>query len=347
MPAQNSALPLASICIPNFNMARYLPASIESALAQDYGNLEIVVQENRSNDGSLEVIRRYAARHGRVRVFENERHVSMAANWNRCVRHARGDYFVLLSADDMLERAFVSTAVSVLEKHRKAHYCCTERVDIDEAGAIGAQHQFYEHSAIIPALAELQIELTATVATPSQTLVRRNIWADIEGYDERFDWAHDSHMRLKLLQHGDAAYLTDPLCRYRVHPDVSSSRMVATKLGVMELHRVRMDILDRLPPQAKALRDSLPAILRAHAEICLAHAGFALRADNCDLAQEYAHLAMAFDLGIAATPRYQDFQSWLADKHLLPAHDTTANPPPIPLPAGAVRLIPSPLREVA
>ena len=346
MPAQNSALPLASICIPNFNMARYLPDAIESALAQDYGNIEIVIQENRSSDTSLEVIRRYAARQGRIRVFENERHVSMSANWNRCVRHARGDYFVLLSADDLLERSFVSACVAVLEKHRKAHCCCSERVDIDDSGAIVQRHQYYEDSAIIPGLAELKIELMANFATPSQTFVRRSAWNDVEGYDERFDWANDIHLRLKLLLLGDAAYLSDPLCRYRIQADMSAGRMVATKLGIMEIHRVRMDILDRLPPPAAALRGTLPAILRNNAQICLVHAAAALRGKHAQLAREYGHLALAFDLTVADTPAYRDLQSWLDGAPMPPLADKLTLPSPFELPEGAMRLSP-PLREVA
>jgi len=69
--------PLASICIPNFNMARYLPAAIESALRK------IIETSKASFRKTLErwltrVIHRYAARHGRIHVFGQCTHVSMS-----------------------------------------------------------------------------------------------------------------------------------------------------------------------------------------------------------------------------------------------------------------------------
>ena len=62
--------PLVSVCIPSFNHARFLPAAIESVLAQTYPHIELVIVDDGSTDASLEIAQSYASRQPeRVKVF--------------------------------------------------------------------------------------------------------------------------------------------------------------------------------------------------------------------------------------------------------------------------------------
>jgi glycosyltransferase involved in cell wall biosynthesis len=100
--------PLVSICITSYNYGRYIADAIESALAQTYPNVEVVVSENCSTDDTLSVLERYAEE-PRVRIFRNARTVGMVQNHNLVLQEARGEYIVLLSADDLLFPTHVST----------------------------------------------------------------------------------------------------------------------------------------------------------------------------------------------------------------------------------------------
>lgn len=331
-------MPRVSFCIPNLDMAPFLARCVESCLAQTYADLEVVLVDNRSGDDSLAVARSLARRDGRVRVHENEARLPMAANWNRSVELARGEYVTLLCADDAQELSFAAELVPLLEAHPEVVYACCERHDIDLEDRVLATHRFYEQSAVIPGLAEAEVAIASNHAVMNQLLVRRSAWLAAGGSDTRFDWAHDIHLKLKLLLRGDVAYVTEPLARYRQNPAASSARMLTSKLGVMEIHRARLDFLATLPPEAVHLRARLPAVCANHARLALRHGLTALAGPHPaarTLAEEYLHLALAFDLGARATPLFERLEAALAGRPAPAASGASPSGPPYPLPRGA------------
>src|SRR5437879_6713033 len=99
------AVPAVSVCIPARNCATYLTDAIESVLAQDRTDYELVICDNASTDDTQRTCAAY--RHPRLRYIRFDTFVGQAANWNRCLERAAGHYVVLLHADDMLAPGFV------------------------------------------------------------------------------------------------------------------------------------------------------------------------------------------------------------------------------------------------
>ncbi|MBP9027352.1 MAG: glycosyltransferase family 2 protein, partial [Phycisphaerae bacterium] len=91
---------LVSILIPVYNNRRYVGAAIDSALAQTYEPLEVVVIDDGSSDGSLEVAQSYAQRDPRVRVIAHSRNQGLPATRNEAVERARGEIIANLDSDD-------------------------------------------------------------------------------------------------------------------------------------------------------------------------------------------------------------------------------------------------------
>lgn len=105
-------MPLVSICIPVFNTVKYVRQTIESVLAQQYPNIEILVQDNASTDGTWELIAEFAKTIPQVSIERNSTNCGMAGNWNLVIKRATGDYVMLLSADDLLEPEFISSCIA-------------------------------------------------------------------------------------------------------------------------------------------------------------------------------------------------------------------------------------------
>lgn len=91
-----------SIVVPTRNRQHYLSEALASACAQRYPDIEILVGDNASTDETPAVVRELAARDARVRYVRHETDLGMVGNWNALVRLATGEYFVLLSDDDVL-----------------------------------------------------------------------------------------------------------------------------------------------------------------------------------------------------------------------------------------------------
>jgi len=102
--------PLVSIGIPTYNRASgYLRETLESALAQTYPNLEIVVADNCSPDNTRAVVEGYGDR--RIRYFRHDAGMKPNDNFNFCLQQARGTYFLLLHDDDTIDPDFVDTCM--------------------------------------------------------------------------------------------------------------------------------------------------------------------------------------------------------------------------------------------
>jgi glycosyltransferase involved in cell wall biosynthesis len=102
--------PRISIVTLSFNQGRFLAQAMESVLMQDYGDVEYIVVDPGSTDGSRDIIRRYASRCSHV-VFEKDR--GPAEGLNNGFRRATGDYFGFLNADDVLLPGALSTVAAV------------------------------------------------------------------------------------------------------------------------------------------------------------------------------------------------------------------------------------------
>ncbi len=104
--------PLISICLPNLNTRQYLPARMESLLNQTYENWEIIIVDNFSNDGAWEYFQKYASDE-RIHLSQAPRE-GMYANWNNCLRKARGEYVYIATSDDTMEPECLEKMVGAL-----------------------------------------------------------------------------------------------------------------------------------------------------------------------------------------------------------------------------------------
>ena len=101
---------MVSIGIPTYNRAAgYLKETLESALAQTYLNIDIVVADNCSPDNTREVVASYADR--RIRYFRHETGMKPNDNFNFCLQQANGTYFLLLHDDDKIDPDFLDTCM--------------------------------------------------------------------------------------------------------------------------------------------------------------------------------------------------------------------------------------------
>lgn len=109
--------PLLTIGIPTYNRESALRRAVESALAQDCGNLEILIADNASSDGTQGYCRALAEREPTVRYIRQPSNRGPTANFNTVLRQARGDHFLFLSDDDWLQPSYSSRCIAWLDAH--------------------------------------------------------------------------------------------------------------------------------------------------------------------------------------------------------------------------------------
>jgi glycosyltransferase involved in cell wall biosynthesis len=126
--------PRLTIGLPVYNAERLLPRALDSLLAQDFEDFELIISDNASTDGTRELCASYAAKDARIRVVRNDRNVGVFPNFNQVVKLARGEYFKWAAHDDWCDPRFVGRCVEVLDGNPEVVLCHTQSTQVDEEG---------------------------------------------------------------------------------------------------------------------------------------------------------------------------------------------------------------------
>ncbi len=133
--AQQMKTTTLTVAIPNYNMKKYIPVCLEAVLAQSDQIEEIIIIDDGSTDGSVEILRQYSERYSKINLILNVSNQGVLANLNRLLSLARGDYIFFHAIDDMILPEFIKKSMEMLESHPSAALCSTLSMDIDEHGA--------------------------------------------------------------------------------------------------------------------------------------------------------------------------------------------------------------------
>ena len=206
--------PLVSIVTPSYNQARFLEETIRSVLEQDYPRLEYLVVDGGSDDGSVEVIERYA---DRIAWWTSEPDAGQAAALSKGFARARGEILGWLSSDDTLLPGAVTTAVGALERDQDALLVYGEALFVDERGR--------EIFPLTPRPFEVETMVRTCanhVVQPGSLFRRRAL--DLAGpLNEDAHYLFDFEFALRLAQAGgEVTRVPDRLATYRVHAESKS-----------------------------------------------------------------------------------------------------------------------------
>ena len=116
-----------------YNGDRYLREALESLLAQDYGDFELIISDNASTDDTAKICKEFASKDKRVCYFRNGSKVEVFDNFRLVLDRARGRYFMWAAADDSWLPMFVSTLAAELDSDAEAAVamCATKRIRED------------------------------------------------------------------------------------------------------------------------------------------------------------------------------------------------------------------------
>ncbi|MGQ0571678.1 MAG: glycosyltransferase family 2 protein [Armatimonadota bacterium] len=130
-----------SVGLPVRNGERFLVQALDSILAQEFEDLEVIVSDNASEDRTAEICREYAARDRRVRYVRNETNVGSVRNFNRVFELSSGEYFHWAAHDDFWTPGFLRRCVEVLDRETAAVLCFSTMAVVDDAGRILRIHR--------------------------------------------------------------------------------------------------------------------------------------------------------------------------------------------------------------
>jgi len=197
--------PLVTVVTPVLNGARFLDESIRSVLAQTHPDIEHVVVDGGSTDGTLEVLRR----HPHVR-WTSQQDAGQSDALNRGLAMARGEMVGWLNADDFyLPHAIASAVRELLADESTAAVYCNALV-VDESGR--------ELSRSRSEPFDLERALTFGNVVPQPTVfVRKRILDEVGGLVVRYHYAMDFDLWIRIAQRASLRYVDDYWAAFRLH----------------------------------------------------------------------------------------------------------------------------------
>ena len=221
------SLPLISIITPCLDRVEFVGAAIESVLDQDYPNLEHVVVDGGSTDGTLDVLRRY--QHVRL-ISEPDEGVYDALN--KGIDMARGEIIGHLNSDDLYEPHVLSEVARCFVANPDADMVCGGATvfeeDAEGGTAVVATYMGRKDIALSVR------NMTLGVPLPNTRFVRKRFYDRVGIYDIRYRLAADRDFFLRAILAGaKAVYMDRPVYRYRSH-------LGSLTIGTRGYHRLDM-----------------------------------------------------------------------------------------------------------
>lgn len=132
--------PLVSVGMPVYNGEKHIRQALDSLLAQDFKDFELIISDDASTDDTAEICKRYLEKDNRIKYYRNELNLGLWGNFNKALALARGSYFMWASHDDIWEPSYISEVLKIMESDKSIALAFS---DFDLIGENGEQIRVY------------------------------------------------------------------------------------------------------------------------------------------------------------------------------------------------------------
>jgi len=262
--------PLLSVTVLNYNYARYLPQCLDSILSQTMADFEVILINDCSTDESCAVIQKYLE-DPRIRFVDHPSNLGYVGSLIEGCNFSRGKYITVISADDYsLEPDAFESACEVLESDPAISFCYSAWNEVDDTAVVRHTRRAAENDYIMSGEQEFRRLMVSWPVLHSGTVIRRESYLAVGGYDPKCKYSVDTTMWFALCSIGKIAYVDRPLYAYRVHQANMSGRK-DTLWTVTEEMLLGIDAaFERFPESAFPDRSDLHRRARQHALLAIA-----------------------------------------------------------------------------
>lgn len=218
-------IPKVTIAIPTIGRYKYFEETLKSALKQTYTNIEIIISDNASIDETETKCLEYI-NDERILYYRQESRLEMVENWNFLLSKSSGEYFLLLSDDDLLEEDMISQLINGLIVNKDHNismaYCPVKYIDYKGNGISNSisSPDFEDGFSFVKACF-----LYKRVLFPSAILFKTDVLNKINGFDDSSSFGTDMIARINVAMNHNVICINKPLVKYRRHNDSLSFSM--------------------------------------------------------------------------------------------------------------------------
>jgi len=241
---------LVSVVIPTYNQESFVTETIDSVLAQDYENIEIIITDDGSKDGTAEIIQRYATKYpAKIVPVLSDINTGIAANLNRGLAKVNGEYVAWLGGDDLMLPEKISKQVKLLHQRPDAVGCCHDaEVFVSPSGKVlGVFSELYNGKKGFRE-GDVGLWFDANYSMLPSTVMIRSLEIPGHGFDERLKYLNDWLFDVEVFRKGKCVVINEVLGKYRRHENNVTGSAHAIKIGIEE-KMIALAVLDSRYPE--------------------------------------------------------------------------------------------------
>jgi glycosyltransferase involved in cell wall biosynthesis len=198
---------LISIITPSFNQDRFIEETIRSVLAQDHPEIEYIVADGGSTDGTLDIIKKYE---NQLAWWVSETDHGQTDAINKGFARAKGDVLAWLNSDDTYEPGAVAAAAKFLEKHPDVGMVYGDCSYIDGSGNVIGKFK--------AAQTNYRLLRWGYTHIPQQTMfLRADLWRQVGPLDPSFYFAMDYDLWTRIASRAEIRYFPQTWANFRLH----------------------------------------------------------------------------------------------------------------------------------
>jgi glycosyltransferase involved in cell wall biosynthesis len=243
-------MPGVSVVLPSFERPAYLRAAVDSVLAQDSPDLELLIADDGSGPEVLQYLEEIARR-PRVHVLRLVHSGRPAVARNAGIRAARGAWVAFMDSDDLWTPAKLARQCAALERHPARHWSYSAFVNVDATGQPLPQERLRRFQPIEGCVFEPILCGKVSIRTPA-VVVSRALLDRAGHFDETLESAEDYDLWLRLALLSEVVLVNQPLVHIRHHDRQHSAAWAAAYQG-MDRAFVKLEPLAS-PAQRRLLR---------------------------------------------------------------------------------------------
>ena len=249
-----------SIVVPIYNSEKELPRCIDSILNQTFSDFELILINDGSKDGSLNILKEYEQKDKRVTVIDNENN-GVSETRNIGIRRSSGDYIAFVDSDDYIESDMVEALVESVEQQNADLVICGLHIDILKGQEVKTSTQTFEYNVSLDkrdiALNVLGRLNGTYINSPINKLYKKSILIDNNIYmDNTIDLGEDLLFNIEYLRYCNRVVFKEK-CLY--HYCVKSEDSLTTKYreNKLELMKRMYDVIRKYMLESKVTEDEL------------------------------------------------------------------------------------------
>ena len=203
---------LVSVVIASYNQKNVIAETVLSVLAQTYKNLEIIISDDGSTDGTRELLESMAITDSRIKLHLQEKNLGITSNYNFLVNQATGFYVAIFSGDDLMLCNKIEKQVALMESKSDASFCHHSVVEIDYVTGEKQKEVRHQYKNNITTINDV---LRNFGIPGSMTILYKNKIFKGEVFDSEIKTASDWLQIIDLCALGKGYYIDEILCKYR------------------------------------------------------------------------------------------------------------------------------------